>query len=385
MNDYTALPNQLFRDLREGKINNTMFDILAWLYMRADYATGIVKKVSSKRIQAEMWGDEYDEAPSLRTIQKWLKVLETCNYIKSGHVQGTRRSYVVVLTNYCTAKRDENGKIVLDADGDAEEIVLRPTQTGDYRDLPPSSCGDEDAEPSGDRAVSVRRACGEPSAYTLIDHHPTPASALPSSPFHQGSSSGGSHGAAPELESREGDRTVPVESQTPDLVSDPDSEDEVWNPALSLSPKVLKSPLSQNGGEAAPTPTRAVPSPNQASKLAQEFWIGIGSPAKYESLTATKWRDLIHAKVQLHSPDYVAGLIAWALESEFWYPRIKNSRALDPMEFFLSKFETLEDQRETDEEMARRNKKKRPASNIASGSAAAEGAPEYRKEKIGWE
>ena len=54
MNDYTALPNQLFRDLREGKINNTMFDILAWLHMRADYSTGIVKKVSAKRIQAEI-------------------------------------------------------------------------------------------------------------------------------------------------------------------------------------------------------------------------------------------------------------------------------------------------------------------------------------------
>jgi len=374
MNDYTALPNQLFRDLREGKINNTMFDILAWLHMRADYSTGIVKKVSAKRIQAEMWGDEYDEAPSLRTIQKWMKVLETCGYIKSLHLQGTRRSYLVVINNYCTAKRDENGKIVRDADGDAEEIVLRPIETSDYRDLLASSCADDDAEddgePSGDRAVSVRGSCGEPSAYTLLNHYPTPASPSPSLPCTRGSSSGGSHAAAPEILSSQEDRGVPVKSQDP-----------------ALSDGTFETPsLSQVGGEAAPSPARATPSQSdEACKLAEGFWTQIGSPVEYRHRVATKWRDLICAKVGLHSPEYIAGLIAWALESEFWYPRIKNSRSLDPMEFFISKFETLEGQRETDEEMARRNKKKRPAKNIASGSAAAEGAPQYMKEKIGWD
>jgi hypothetical protein len=339
MNDYTALPNQLFRDLREGKINNAMFDILAWLHMRADYATGIVRKVSAKRIQAEMWGDEYDEAPSLRTIQKWMKVLQASGYIESRHVHGTRRSYEVILNNYCTAKRDEKGQIIRDADGDAEEIVLRPMETSDYRELSESSCADDDAEPSGDRAVTVRGTCGEPSAYTLLGHHPTPASTSPSLLSPEGSSSGGSHAAAPEALSGMSNRVVPDSTQDPALRE-------------------------------------------EACNLAQSFWTQIGSPVKYQHQIATKWRDLIYPKVQLRSPDYVAGMIAWTLESDFWYPRIKNSRSLDPMEFFVSKFETLEGQRETDEEMGRRNRKKRPARNVACGSAAAEGAPEYRKERL---
>ncbi len=32
---YTAFPNQLFDDLVQGKIDNTMFNLLIWLYRRA--------------------------------------------------------------------------------------------------------------------------------------------------------------------------------------------------------------------------------------------------------------------------------------------------------------------------------------------------------------
>jgi hypothetical protein len=165
MKHYTAIPNQLFHDLREGKINSTMFLILSWLYKHANYRTGVAKHVSAPRIQAEMWADEYDKAPTERTIQKWMKVLGLARYITSQHTPNSRRSYPVLLHNYPTVKRDENGNPLYDAEGFAEEIVLNPTDTLDYRETDISSCaetcadGDNGAcaDPSNERALSLPR------------------------------------------------------------------------------------------------------------------------------------------------------------------------------------------------------------------------------------
>ena len=147
MSSYIAIPYQLFADLSDGKISNRMFNILVWLYRRANFRTGIAQKVSAKRIQAEMWSGGYDDQqPSLRCIQRWFKRLCLCGYIRSHHVGGRRASYSVTICNFPTAKRDENGEIVRDADGYAEEIVLNPMDTLSWQDLPELAVAENDGD-----------------------------------------------------------------------------------------------------------------------------------------------------------------------------------------------------------------------------------------------
>ena len=60
------------------------------------------------------------------------------------------------------------------------------------------------------------------------------------------------------------------------------------------------------------------------------------------------------------------------------------------MQYLIEKFENIEDAREGDEKAAKIRKRRRPTfggngrAKVAAGSASAEDAPTYRKEKIGW-
>jgi hypothetical protein len=160
--NYTNIPNQLFEDLMEGKIDSKMFLILAWLLRRADYSSGVAIKVSAPRIRAEMWGDELEiPIPSLRTIQENLKRLDRSGYIVSHHVAGRKASYPVSLNNYNAQIKGKDGALT--------PTVLRPVDTVCWRDLPEfrradkidvgraDAPGDASGDSSGDTAQMLPR------------------------------------------------------------------------------------------------------------------------------------------------------------------------------------------------------------------------------------
>jgi hypothetical protein len=176
MANYTNIPNQLFDDLADGKINSKMFVVLVWLLRRANYSTGGVIKVSAPRIRAEMWGDDLEAAiPSERTIQEILKRLDRSGYITNHHIDGRRGTYAVTVNNYSAS--------IKGPDGAPTSVVLNEVNTTCWRDLPEFDCSEKKDAGCGDPAVTapvtVRGDCGDPSAYTSV----SPASSnSPASP-----------------------------------------------------------------------------------------------------------------------------------------------------------------------------------------------------------
>ena len=77
-------------------------------------------------------------------------------------------------------------------------------------------------------------------------------------------------------------------------------------------------------------------------------------------------------------------------ESGFWADKILKVRRCDSMEYLIEKFENIEAAREGEEKAAKIRESKRPTcgnngrAKVAAGSASAEDAPVYRKEKIEW-
>jgi len=148
---YTAFPNQLFDDLVQGKIDNMMFNILVWLYRRANWKSGIAVRASSQQIRAELWGGwTYEKnPPSERTVQEKLRRLADMGYIVSHHTAGRRGTYSISINNYPALTPA------------GEEIILRPTITKSLDEVLVASCGDNGGESSGessaDPAVSLPR------------------------------------------------------------------------------------------------------------------------------------------------------------------------------------------------------------------------------------
>lgn len=108
----------------------------------------------------------------------------------------------------------------------------------------------------------------------------------------------------------------------------------------------------------------------------------LGSPDKFNKKSVCKrWESLIEPKLQNAAVEYVTGLMDYALtENPVWVRAFSGLSKRDPMEYFVEKYETIEGNRDGDEKF-----KKMKKSTAASGSAAADGAPEYMKEKLGWD
>lgn len=161
---YTAFPNHLFDDLIQGKIDNMMFNVLVWLYRRANWKNGIAVRASSQQIRAELWGGwTYEKnPPSERTIQEKLRRLVEMGYIVSHHMAGRRGTYSISINNYPALTPA------------GEEIILRPTETKSLDEVLAASCGDDDgessAESSCDPAVSLPRT--HSTTLSSFDYHP---------------------------------------------------------------------------------------------------------------------------------------------------------------------------------------------------------------------
>lgn len=176
LDGYVNTPMQYLRDLMDGKLTHRMFAVLYWLHARANWKTGVVRRASAAQIRAEMWaGTECETVPSLKAIQRTIKLLDNCGYIKSHHVPGRRGTYSITLKNYVVERV---------ADGVADKVVLNPADTLDWRELDAGLVADgvpdDVAEGSHERShESDRESDPERSAYTLTSTD-TPAS--PSSP-----------------------------------------------------------------------------------------------------------------------------------------------------------------------------------------------------------
>jgi len=85
------------------------------------------------------------------------------------------------------------------------------------------------------------------------------------------------------------------------------------------------------------------------------------------------WESLLKPKVELHSVGYVLGLLKYALqENEVWARAITTVKKQDPIEYFASKFESIEESREGDERFKKIREKKQSA--VQGKKPAAQGS-----------
>ena len=52
---YVNLPRRFFEALAQGSITPLMFNVLAWIWARAEYKTGIAKRVTAQTIIDELY------------------------------------------------------------------------------------------------------------------------------------------------------------------------------------------------------------------------------------------------------------------------------------------------------------------------------------------
>lgn len=119
---------------------------------------------------------------------------------------------------------------------------------------------------------------------------------------------------------------------------------------------------------------------SEADTLAADLFSWLGAPAKYQP-ALPEWGRRIAADGNV---SWLRTLLNYAVNVNDRFPNgIKAAvrRGDDLMDYLLvEKKENIISAFDVDED-----KKKRPAKRAASGSAAAEDAPQYTKEKIGWE
>ena len=151
MEDFTAVPNEWFDHLADGRLTVPMFTILTYLRSSCTWESGTWRG-EAMRIWYGVGANANGEFIELRQMQKHLKRLGECGYITSHHVPGRRGGYKIDINNYVTKRG--RGK-------DAEEITLRPTELKDLRDVPLSECAEEDAESNTESALTGRRECAE--------------------------------------------------------------------------------------------------------------------------------------------------------------------------------------------------------------------------------
>ena len=96
-----------------------------------------------------------------------------------------------------------------------------------------------------------------------------------------------------------------------------------------------------------------------------EFLLAIASlfgKTRVNGSVLTKWETVLKPKVELYSEDHVLGLLKYALEENaVWARAITTVKKMDPVEYFVSKFEDIETTREGDEKFKKIRDRKRPA------------------------
>jgi hypothetical protein len=162
---YVNLPRRFFEALAQGSITPLMFNVLAWIWARAGYKTGIAKRVTAQTIIDELYPADMvpkKVRPSVSTIQRVLRQLADLGYITLPTRYKHRKNYSIVAHGYVALV-------------EGRKLSLRPKETKAYGDRDdefdapseaPSEapmtlpCGTDDASLSGesDETGEARRS-----------------------------------------------------------------------------------------------------------------------------------------------------------------------------------------------------------------------------------
>lgn len=301
MDNYTAIPNELFWDLQSGKINNRQFNILLWLRYRAGYKTGITKQACAERIKFEMFGgDEGRNSINVRTIQRELNRLHKMGYITSHHVEGRRGSYQITVNNYLSQRKDKDGTV--------REVLLNPKETTAWHELNESSVADDEAtvvaDTSGDRDGD---SDGDTPAYTLLPLRSTTSTTI----------------QKPELVSGFVGKVVATAPPTLAAAAAAGNDDDGGCSSFS------NGVILDEGKKPSDLPQCDMPIPSEDEQqivldLSRAFGMEFFDSVKYAPAVRS-----IYAAMILRSDTFdLRGLIQFAQQHKFWKTRIVNIEAL---------------------------------------------------------
>ena len=132
MENFTAIPNEWFDNLADGRLTPPMFDILCYLMRTCTWSKG------EWRGEAERIRYGLGKAWSVSQINRHLTRLDNCRYIDRRNTPGRRGGYKILINNYAH-----------------DEKILRPTELKDWRDIK-----DVDAQQdASDDACEMRVSC----------------------------------------------------------------------------------------------------------------------------------------------------------------------------------------------------------------------------------
>src|ERR1700680_2226320 len=112
MDNFTAIPNEWFDHLADGRLTPPMYIIMTYLLRTCTWKTGVWRG-EAMRICFDL-----NKEWSVSQINRYLTRLHACGYIIRPDATGRRGSYKIQINNYAH-----------------EEIVIRPTELIDWRDL----------------------------------------------------------------------------------------------------------------------------------------------------------------------------------------------------------------------------------------------------------
>lgn len=112
----------------------------------------------------------------------------------------------------------------------------------------------------------------------------------------------------------------------------------------------------------APAPEPEAPTPDSEISKFLLAIAGLLGKTTVKRSVLTKWEAALQPKVKAHSEAYVLGLLKYALEeNEVWARAFSSLTKQEPVEYFATKFETIEGNREGDEKFKKIRDRKHPA------------------------
>lgn len=83
-----------------------------------------------------------------------------------------------------------------------------------------------------------------------------------------------------------------------------------------------------------------------SERLAKLFFNLLGRPDSFKNLaTITHWARQIEPKFKRDGFEHVRLVMRWAFESDFWGPKLKMVKRVDPLTYFIQKYDTMDARR----------------------------------------
>jgi hypothetical protein len=160
-NHFARIPYALFDARMRGEITGLMFNIMGLIHRWADWNTGVVRNMSAERIHKWL-GDDEEDVPCERTIQRHMQGLVEAGWLLSDYRKGSKRPYSVTITNYMPPDADQ------DADQDADKYPLNKREIKHWMDTRINQGAERDADKDADKTVTRRGEDAEKAANTQI-------------------------------------------------------------------------------------------------------------------------------------------------------------------------------------------------------------------------